>query len=76
MIKRGTFTMNLTNNLKVKSVWLPSEYFETDDKDILKVINNTEYILCDSTEVSQYSFETNRIKYDSDWYNDFYLELE
>jgi len=42
----------------------------------LKVINNTEYILCDSTAVSQYSFETNRIKYDSDWYNDFYLELE
>jgi len=24
--------MNLTNNLKVKSVWLPSEYFEIDDK--------------------------------------------
>ena len=68
--------MNLTNNLKVKSVWLPSEYFEIDDKDTLKVINNTEYILCDSTSVSQYSFETNRIKYDSDWYNDFYLELE
>nr|DAF42824.1 MAG TPA: hypothetical protein [Siphoviridae sp. ctHip2] len=68
--------MNLTNNLKVKSVWLPSEYFEIDDKDTLKVINNTEYILCDSTAVSQYSFETNRIKYDSDWYNDFYLELE
>lgn len=39
--------MNLINNLKVKGVWLPSEYFET-----------------------------NRIKYDSDWYNDFYLELE
>ena len=56
--------MNLTNNLKVKSVWLPSEYFEIDDKDTLKVINNTEYILCDSTAVSQYSFETNRIKYD------------
>lgn len=37
--------MNLTNNLKVKSVWLPSEYFEIDDKDTLKVINNTEYIL-------------------------------
>ena len=68
--------MNLTNNLKVKSVWLPSEYFEIDDKDTLKVINNTEYILCDLTSVSQYSFETNRIKYDSDWYNDFYLELE
>ena len=68
--------MNLTNNLKVKSVWLPSEYFEIDDKDTLKVINNTEYILCDSTEVSQYSFETNRIKYDSEWYNDFYLEFE
>ena len=68
--------MNLTNNLKVKSVWLPSEYFEIDDKDTLKVINNIEYILCDSTAVSQYSFETNRIKYDSDWYNDFYLELE
>lgn len=68
--------MNLTNNLKVKSVWLPSKYFEVNDKDILKVINNTEYILCDSTEISQYSFETNRIKYDSDWYNDFYIELE
>ena len=68
--------MNLTNNLKVKSVWLPSEYFEIDDKDTLKVINNTEYSLCDSTEVSQYSFETNRIKYDSEWYNDFYLEFE
>lgn len=68
--------MNLINILKVKSVWLPSEYFEIDDKDTLKVINNTEYILCDSTEVSQYSFETNRIKYDSEWYNDFYLEFE
>ena len=68
--------MNLTNNLKVKSVCLQSEYFEIDDKETLKVINNTEYILCDSTAVSQYSFETNRIKYDSDWYNDFYLELE
>ena len=68
--------MNLINNLKVKNVWLPAKHFETDDKDRLKIINNVEYILCDSTAVSQYSFETNRIKYDSDWYNDFYLELE
>ena len=68
--------MNLTNNLKVKSVWLPSEYFEIDDKDTLKVINNTEYILCYSTAVYQYSFESNRIKYDSVWYNEFYRELE
>lgn len=68
--------MNLTNNLKVKSVWLPSEYFETDETSILKVINNTEYILCNASEITQYSFETNRIKYDSDWYNDFYIELE
>lgn len=68
--------MNLTNYLKVKSVWLPSEYFETDETSILKVINNTEYILCDASEITQYSFETNRIKYDSEWYNDFYMELE
>lgn len=68
--------MNLINNLKVKNIWLPSEYFETDETSILKVINNTEYILCDTSEITQYSFETNRIKYDSDWYNDFYMELE
>lgn len=68
--------MNLINNLKVKNIWLPSEYFETDETSILKVINNTEYILCDSTEITQYSFETNQIKYDSEWYNDFYMELE
>lgn len=68
--------MNLINNLKVKNIWLPSENFETDETSILKVINNTEYILCDTSEITQYSFETNRIKYDSDWYNDFYMELE
>lgn len=68
--------MNLINNLKVKNIWLQSENFETDETSILKVINNTEYILCDTSEITQYSFETNRIKYDSDWYNDFYMELE
>ena len=68
---------NFINKIKIKELWLPSEYFELDKTSKLKIVNGKEYLKIKSFEKSltHYSFETNRVKFDSDWYTDFLIKL-
>lgn len=68
---------NFINKIKIKELWLPSEYFELDKTSKLKIVNGKEYLKIKSFEESltHYSFETNRVKFDSDWYTDFLIKL-
>lgn len=68
---------NFINKIKIKELWLPSEYFELDKTSKLKIVNGKEYLKIESFEESltHYSFETNRVKFDSDWYTDFLIKL-
>ena len=69
---------NFINKIKIKELWLPSEYFELDKTSKLKIVNGKEYLKIESFEESltHYSFETNRVKFDSDWYSDFLIKLD
>lgn len=69
---------DLINKIKIKELWLPAEHFELDKKSKLKVVKGKEYIKINSFEdgLTHYSFETNRVKFDSDWYSDFLLKLD
>lgn len=68
---------NFINKIKIKELWLPSEYFELDKTSKLKIVNGKEYLKIESFEESltHYSFESNRVKFDSDWYSDFLIKL-
>lgn len=68
---------NFINKIKIKELWLPSEYFELDKTSKIKIVNGKEYLKIESFEESltHYSFETNRVKFDSDWYTDFLIKL-
>lgn len=67
----------LINKIKIKELWLPSEHFELDKNSKLKIVKGKEYIKINSFEdgLTHYSFETNRVKFDSDWYSDFLIKL-
>ena len=69
---------NFINKIKIKELWLPSEYFELDKTSKIKIVNGKEYLKIKSFEESltHYSFETNRVKFDSDWYTDFLIKLD
>ena len=69
---------DLINKIKIKELWLPAEYFELDKKSKLKVVKGKEYIKINSFEdgLTHYSFESNRVKFDSDWYSDFLIKLD
>lgn len=69
---------NFINKIKIKELWLPSEYFELDKTSKIKIVNGKEYLKIESFEESltHYSFETNRVKFDSDWYSDFLIKLD
>ena len=69
---------NFINKIKIKELWLPSEYFELDKKSKLKIVKGKEYIKINSLEdgLTHYSFESNRVKFDSDWYSDFLIKLD
>lgn len=69
---------NFINKIKIKELWLPSEYFELDKTSKIKIVNGKEYLKIESFEESltHYSFETNRVKFDSDWYTDFLIKLD
>lgn len=63
------------------ALYLPSEYFEVDMKSVLKIKDGKIYVRVETSEdnftsFESYSFKSNRIKYDSDWYSDFLLEIE
>lgn len=69
---------DLINKIKIKELWLPAEHFELDKKSKLKVVKGKEYIKINSFEdgLTHYSFESNRVKFDSDWYSDFLIKLD
>lgn len=69
---------DLINKIKIKELWLPSEHFELDKHSKLKIVKGKEYIKINSLEgeLTHYSFETNRVKFDSDWYSDFLIKLD
>ena len=68
---------DLINKIKIKELWLPSEHFELDKNSKLKIVKGKEYIKINILEggLTHYSFETNKVKFDSDWYSDFLIKL-
>ena len=68
---------DLIDKIKIKELWLPSEYFELDKNSKLKIVKGKEYIKINILEggLTHYSFETNKVKFDSDWYSDFLIKL-
>lgn len=77
-IPKNNETEYLTS-LKIQELWLPVEHFETDDYTNTKEINGVRLIKLDEYSikngVEQYSFTSNRIKFDSDWYDKFLIKL-
>lgn len=61
-------------SLNVKELWLPAAHFILDDDTETKTVNGIEFIQIDDA-VEQYSFTSNRVRYDSHWYNDFLIKL-
>ena len=66
-------------SLKIQELWLPVEHFETDNYTNTKEVNGVRLIKLDEYSVKngveQYSFTSNRIKFDSDWYDKFLIKL-
>lgn len=61
-------------SLTIKELWLPAAHFNLDDDTETKTVNNIEFIQIDDA-VEQYSFTSNRVRYDSHWYSDFLIKL-
>lgn len=61
-------------SLNVKELWLPAAHFSLDDDTEKKTVNGIEFIQIDDA-VEQYSFTSNRVRYDSHWYSDFLIKL-
>ena len=61
-------------SLNIKELWLPAAHFNLDDDTETKTVNNIECIQIDDA-VEQYSFTSNRVRYDSHWYSDFLIKL-
>ena len=64
-------------NIEIKKLWLPAEHFEIDETSQTKIVNGKQYlnITWFKEGLEQYSFKSNRIKFDSDWWDDFIIEL-
>lgn len=66
-------------SLKIQELWLPVEHFDTDDYTKTMTVNGIRLIKLDEysikNDVEQYSFTSNRIKFDSDWYDKFLIKL-
>ena len=77
-IPKNNETEYLTS-LKIQELWLPVEHFETDNYTNTKEVNGVRLIKLDEYSVKngveQYSFTSNRIKFDSDWYDKFLIKL-
>ena len=75
--------MLITKNEKLKGkIYLPLKYFyddytEVEDINDLIIYNGNLYlkVFSGNDYLTNYSFSTNRIKYDNDWFDDFVLEL-
>ena len=61
-------------SLRIKELWLPASHFNLDNDTKTKTVNGIEFIQIDDA-VEQYSFTNNRIRYNSEWYNDFLIKL-
>lgn len=61
-------------SLNIKELWLPAAHFSLDDDTETKTVNGIEFIQIDDA-VEQYSFTSNRVRYDSHWYSDFLIKL-
>lgn len=61
-------------SLNIKELWLPAAHFNLDDDTKTKTVNDIEFIQIDDA-VEQYSFTSNRVRYDSHWYSDFLIKL-
>lgn len=61
-------------SLNIKELWLPAAHFNLDDDTETKTVNDIEFIQIDDA-VEQYSFTSNRVRYDSHWYSDFLIKL-
>ena len=61
-------------SLNVKELWLPAAHFSLDDNTETKTVNGIEFIQIDDA-IEQYSFTSNRVRYDSYWYSDFLIKL-
>lgn len=66
-------------SLKIQELWLPVEHFETNNYTNTKEVNGVRLIKLDEYNVKngveQYSFTSNRIKFDTDWYDKFLIKL-
>lgn len=71
------------SKMKKAKVYLPAEYFvDFDDKEEVKSAKSKlithkgkMFYLVDNESIEQYSFKSNQIKFDSDWYGDFVIEF-
>ena len=61
-------------SLNIKELWLPAAHFSLEPDTETKTVNGIEFIQIDDA-IEQYSFTTNRVRYDSFWYSDFLIKL-
>lgn len=61
-------------SLNIKELWLPAAHFNLDDDTETKTVKGIEFIQIDDA-VEQYSFTSNRVRYDSHWYSNFLIKL-
>lgn len=64
-------------SLNVKELWLPAEHFEIENPSDIKTVNDKQYIKVSQINeaLQRYSFQTNRVYYDSDWWDNFLIKL-
>ena len=64
-------------SLNIKELWLPAEHFEIENPSNIKTVNNKQYIKVSQINeaLERYSFQTNRVYYDSDWWDNFLIKL-
>lgn len=75
--------MLITKDEKLKGkIYLPLKYFYDDYTDVENINDLIIYkgnlyleVFSGNDYLTNYSFSTNRIKYDNDWFDDFVLEL-
>lgn len=64
-------------SLNIKELWLPAEHFEIENPSNIKTVNDKQYIKVSQINeaLERYSFQTNRVYYDSDWWDNFLIKL-
>lgn len=62
------------------NLFLPVEYFELEDEEDVFIFNRKKYYRIelkteDKESLPTLSFKNNQVKYDSEWYSDFVVEI-